>query len=64
MTVLLNRLVEQPGPESTESSHRTLMIQIRSRQLHRLFPTHGPTVAAWIRACRLEHCRQDLIDPA
>jgi transcriptional regulator GlxA family with amidase domain len=37
---------------------------ISTRQLHRLFRTHGVTVAAWIRACRLECCRHDLADAA
>jgi len=37
---------------------------ISTRQLHRLFEGQDMTVAAWIRDRRLEHARQDLIDPA
>lgn len=33
------------------------------RYLHKLFETQGMTVAAWIRECRLERCRNDLLDP-
>ena len=34
------------------------------RSLHQLFHDEGLTVAGWIRQRRLEHCRQDLADPA
>ncbi|MET8145605.1 helix-turn-helix domain-containing protein [Sphaerisporangium sp. NPDC005288] len=37
---------------------------ISVRTLHRLFQTEDATVAEWIRAQRLEHCRRDLSDPA
>ncbi|MEV4998566.1 AraC family transcriptional regulator [Streptomyces niveus] len=37
---------------------------ISTRHLHRLFQSHGHTVAAWIRSQRLEHARRDLTDPA
>ncbi|WP_158088542.1 helix-turn-helix domain-containing protein [Thermoactinospora rubra] len=37
---------------------------ISVRYLHRLFEGEQTTVAAWIRARRLERCRQDLADPA
>jgi len=37
---------------------------ISLRLLHRLFQEEGQTVAAWIRARRLERCRRDLLDPA
>jgi len=36
---------------------------ISTRLLHRLFADGGMTVASWIRARRLEHCRRDLRDP-
>jgi AraC-like DNA-binding protein len=47
------------SPEMIATAHH-----ISTRQLHRLFRTHGVTAAAWIRACRLERCRHDLLDPA
>ncbi|HZC27223.1 MAG TPA: helix-turn-helix domain-containing protein [Actinopolymorphaceae bacterium] len=37
---------------------------ISPRYLHRLFETTGTSVASWIRARRLEHCRRDLLDPS
>jgi AraC-like DNA-binding protein len=37
---------------------------ISTRGLHRLFEDQGMTVAAWIRAQRLEGCRCDLANPA
>jgi len=36
---------------------------ISARHLHTLFRTEGTTIATWIRARRLEHCRRDLRDP-
>ncbi|MET9630378.1 helix-turn-helix domain-containing protein [Lentzea sp. NPDC006480] len=36
---------------------------ISTRHLHGLFQHQGTTVAGWIRARRLEHCRRDLLDP-
>ena len=36
---------------------------ISTRYLHRLFQREGLTVAAWIKAQRLERCRRDLADP-
>ncbi|WGW11853.1 helix-turn-helix domain-containing protein [Saxibacter everestensis] len=36
---------------------------ISTRHLHNLFQLEGTTVASWIRARRLEHCRRDLRDP-
>jgi AraC-like DNA-binding protein len=36
---------------------------ISARHLHTLFRSEGTTVAAWIRARRLERCRRDLRDP-
>ncbi|MGH2935578.1 MAG: helix-turn-helix domain-containing protein [Gaiellaceae bacterium] len=37
---------------------------ISPRYLHRLFEAEGTTVCRWIRASRLERCRDDLSDPA
>lgn len=37
---------------------------ISARHLHTLFRSEGTTIAAWIRARRLERCRRDLRDPA
>jgi AraC-like DNA-binding protein len=37
---------------------------ISLRYLHKLFEGHETTVGGWIRARRLERCRQDLLDPA
>ena len=34
------------------------------RYLHKLFEAHQTTVAAWVRARRLERCRRDMLDPA
>jgi AraC-like DNA-binding protein len=34
------------------------------RYLQKLFQAEGTTVAGWIRACRLDRCRRDLLDPA
>lgn len=36
---------------------------ISARHLHTLFRAEGTTIAAWIRARRLERCRRDLRDP-
>lgn len=36
---------------------------ISVRSLHRIFRDDTDTVTGWIRACRLERCRRDLIDP-
>ena len=36
---------------------------ISVRHVHRLFSRQGSTVADWIRAQRLRHCRKDLADP-
>ncbi|MCW2135426.1 transcriptional regulator, AraC family [Arthrobacter sp. VKM Ac-2550] len=36
---------------------------ISTRQLHNIFHNADATVATWIRARRLEHCRRDLRDP-
>lgn len=38
--------------------------QISVRYLYKLFQEQELSVAAWIRSCRLEHCRRDLADPA
>jgi AraC-like DNA-binding protein len=37
---------------------------ISPRYLHKLFEDQGTTVCRWIRASRLERCRDDLCDPA
>lgn len=37
---------------------------ISLRYLYKLFEEQGTTVAGWIRARRLERCRQDLLNPA
>ena len=36
---------------------------ISVRSLHRLFRGGNVTVTGWIRECRLDRCRRDLIDP-
>jgi AraC-like DNA-binding protein len=36
---------------------------ISVRSLYRLFSSHQMTVAGWVRARRLDRCRQDLSDP-
>ncbi|MER7128102.1 helix-turn-helix domain-containing protein [Streptosporangium saharense] len=45
------------SPEIIAAAHN-----ISVRALHRLFLTQEHTVAAWIRALRLDHCRRDLSD--
>jgi len=37
---------------------------VSTRYLQRVFEERGLSVAAWIRAARLERCRRDLLDPA
>ncbi|GAA0585237.1 helix-turn-helix domain-containing protein [Streptomyces crystallinus] len=46
-------------PATVAAAHR-----ISLRHLHQVFDSRGTTVAAWIRARRLESCRRDLADPA
>lgn len=48
-----------PGltPHAIAAAHH-----ISTRHLHRLFEGAGPSVADWIRQCRLERCRRDLTD--
>lgn len=55
------RNLHTPGltPASIAAAHH-----ISVRYLHRLFERQGHTVAAWIRAQRLERCCRDLADPA
>jgi AraC-like DNA-binding protein len=36
---------------------------ISLRSLHKLFEEQGMSVGRWIRECRLERCRRDLLDP-
>jgi AraC family transcriptional regulator, positive regulator of tynA and feaB len=38
-------------------------LDLSVRHVHRLFSRQGSTVADWIRAQRLRHCRSDLADP-
>ncbi|MBA2807870.1 helix-turn-helix domain-containing protein [Streptomyces sp. KM273126] len=45
-------------PDRVAAAHH-----ISTRYLHRLFQRQGLTVAAWIKAQRLERCRRDLTDP-
>ncbi|MEU6841698.1 helix-turn-helix domain-containing protein [Streptomyces sp. NPDC046716] len=44
-------------PDDVAAAHH-----ISTRYLHRLFQRQGLTVAAWIKAQRLERCRSDLAD--
>ncbi|MEU6352363.1 helix-turn-helix domain-containing protein [Streptomyces sp. NPDC047072] len=44
-------------PDDVAAAHH-----ISTRYLHRLFQRQGLTVAAWIKAQRLERCRRDLAD--
>lgn len=46
-------------PDQVAAAHH-----ISTRYLHRLFQGQELTVAAWIKAQRLERCRRDLTDPA
>jgi AraC-like DNA-binding protein len=43
------------GPDQVAAAHH-----ISTRYLQKLFERNGETVAGWIRARRLEHCRRDL----
>ncbi|MFD3933324.1 helix-turn-helix domain-containing protein [Streptomyces sp. NPDC058614] len=45
-------------PDRVAAAHH-----ISTRYLHLLFQRQGLTVAAWIKAQRLERCRRDLADP-
>ncbi|MGW0959455.1 helix-turn-helix domain-containing protein [Streptomyces gelaticus] len=45
------------GPRAVAAAH-----QVSVRHLHQLFHEQGLTVAAWIRRCRLDRCRQELTD--
>ncbi|MEU5520635.1 helix-turn-helix domain-containing protein [Streptomyces sp. NPDC047860] len=56
----IERHLGDPGlsPASVAAAH-----SISLRSLHRLFQDQELTVAGWIRARRLEHCRRDLTDP-
>jgi AraC-like DNA-binding protein len=47
------------SPDGIAAAHH-----ISVRSLYKLFQAEDTTVAAWIRTRRLEHCRQDLVDPA
>lgn len=53
--------LSHPGlsPDGIAAAH-----YISTRYLHKLFGRHGETVSGWTRSRRLEHCRQDLRDPA
>ncbi|MGW3284006.1 helix-turn-helix domain-containing protein [Streptomyces sp. NPDC001002] len=46
-------------PDDVAAAHH-----ISTRYLHRLFQRQGLTVAAWIKAQRLERCWRDLADPS
>lgn len=46
------------GPGAVAAAH-----YISPRSLHKLFEPTGTTVAAWIRARRLERARRELLDP-
>lgn len=46
------------GPASIAAAH-----YISTRHLQDLFHEQDTTVSAWIRSRRLEHCREDLLDP-
>ncbi|WP_369381867.1 helix-turn-helix domain-containing protein [Streptomyces sp. cg36] len=56
----INRHLADPSlsPATVAAAHR-----ISVRHLHQIFDSRGTTVAAWIRARRLERCRRDLADP-
>jgi AraC-like DNA-binding protein len=47
------------SPDGIAAAHH-----ISTRYLHKLFGRQGETVSGWARSRRLEHCRQDLRDPA
>ncbi|WP_344131988.1 helix-turn-helix domain-containing protein [Luedemannella flava] len=47
------------NPATVAAAHH-----VSPRTLHRLFQAQGLSVAGWIRARRLEHCRRDLADRA
>ncbi len=59
MKYIRNHLTENTlGPVEIASA-----AGISVRHLHRLFSSHGSTVADWIRTQRLKHCWKDLADP-
>jgi AraC-like DNA-binding protein len=51
------------GDPSLSPSMVAAANHISLRYLYKLFETQHTTVAGWIRERRLEHCRQDLLDP-
>jgi len=57
--------IEEHLNDVTLTPERIASVQhVSSRTLHRLFESDGLTISGWVRARRLEHCRQDLVDPA
>jgi AraC-like DNA-binding protein len=52
------------GDSSLEPASIARASYISPRYLHKLFEAEGTTVCRWIRAGRLERCRNDLRDPA
>jgi AraC-like DNA-binding protein len=61
----IRRFIQQhladPGlaPQTVAAAHH-----ISTRTLHRLFDDQDTSVSQFIRGCRLERCRHDLLDPA
>jgi transcriptional regulator GlxA family with amidase domain len=56
----------RPGHWHAGTLARTLARRLATsvRYLHRIFQSHGISVAAWIWRRRLDRCRRDLLDPA
>ncbi|GIH80642.1 helix-turn-helix domain-containing protein [Planobispora longispora] len=58
ITEWIERNLHRPGlsPEAVARAHH-----VSVRQLHRIFQAAGTTVAAHVRARRLDHCRRELV---
>ncbi|PXY23261.1 AraC family transcriptional regulator [Prauserella sp. PE36] len=58
------RLIDQRlGEEELDTTSVALALHVSPRHLQKAFQRHGTTVAAWIRARRLERCARELTDP-
>jgi len=57
-------IVDNLGDPALEPASIARASYISPRYLHKLFESEGTTVCRWIRAARLERCRDDLRDPA
>lgn len=52
--------LSEPGldAEAIAAAHH-----VSTRHIQAIVQQRGTTISAWVRACRLDHCRRDLVDP-